>query len=554
MRRLGFLALIPLSAGVIGLTVGALWLVGSSSGQRERFSSMEIAPADPIFYMAINTEPSSSQWIAVSDALGTLNAREPLRDAIDEELLRFGLEFERDILPLAGDEGYVAITDIDALADETGGLVAAFRLSDPAEAEQIVLSVAGEEGTEFTEQDYEGVAIREAHDATDGDPNDDGAISFVDNVMVVGASLEDVRGVIDVIQGRAPSAETDDRLAVMRERQTEDFLVWGYADLTQLWGFLETYLEDNAPEEFKASFDNELLLRQARDNYDQLTFALSSRGDGFVFDYSYVVPQRSSDKLGLGVPFDSGYAERVPADTMFFFAGNDLYRQGYLPGQDEVFDTPGPQGETVKDIVEGIESELGIDLENDLVSLMTGEIAVAGNASNLGADEPEFELLALAEVNDAARMENTMRKLGDFLEREEIATVGDSEREGLHRWSSPQAPDSAAWTVDDGEVILGYPESAVMEVLDRGGESLADTADWKRTMEILPDQRTSVGYISLARLIQEARQIEGTEADFEQSTEGKLTFDDLAPIRALGFATTTMDDGYGARLVVLIAD
>jgi len=73
-------------------------------------------------------------------------------------------------------------------------------------------------------------------------------------------------------------------------------------------------------------------------------------------------------------------------------------------------------------------------------------------------------------------------------------------------------------------------------------------------MEILPGQRTSVGYISLARLIEEARQLEGTEADFEQSTEGKLTFGDLAPIRALGFATTTMDDGYGARVVVLIAD
>jgi hypothetical protein len=554
MRKLGFLTLIPLSAGVIALTVGALWLVGSSSGQRERFSSLEIAPADPVFYMAINTEPSSSQWIAVSDVLGTVNAKESLRDAIDEELLRFGLQFERDILPLAGDEGYVAITDIDALADKTGGFVAAFRLRDPARAEQIVLNVAGQEGTEFTEEDYEGVTIREAHDATDGDPNDDGAIAFADNVMVFGASPKDVTGVIDVIQGRAPNAETDERLAAMRARQTEDFLVWGYADLTQLWGFLETYLEDNAPEEFQSSFNSELLLRQARDNYDQLTFALSSRGDGFVFDYSYIVPAQSPDKLGLGVPFDSGYAERVPADTMFFFAGNDLYRQGYLPGQDEVFDTPGPEGETVKDIVGGIERELGIDLEDDLLSLMTGEVALAGNVSNLSGDEPEFELLGLAEVNDAAKMENTMRTLGDFLEREDLATVEDSGREGVHRWSVAQAPDAAAWTVDNGDAILGYPESAVTEALDGEGESLAETADWKRIMEILPGQRTSIGYISLARLIEEARQLEGAETDFEQSTEGKLTFDDLAPIRALGFATTTTDDGYGARVVLLIAD
>ena len=79
MRRLGFLALIPVSAGVIGLTVGALWLAGSSSGQRERFSSLEIAPADAAFYMAINTDPTSPQWLAVNDSLDAINAKDPLR-------------------------------------------------------------------------------------------------------------------------------------------------------------------------------------------------------------------------------------------------------------------------------------------------------------------------------------------------------------------------------------------------------------------------------------------------------------------------------------------
>jgi hypothetical protein len=796
MRKLGFLTLIPLSAGVIGLTVGALWLVGSSSGQRERFSSLEIAPADPVFYMAINTEPSSSQWIAVSDVLGTLNAKEPLRDAIDEELLKFGLEFERDILPLAGDEGYLAITDVDALSNNTGGFVIAFRLSDVDKAEQIALDVAEQEGTEFSEEEYEGVTIRESDNLSEGDP---GAIAFVENVMVVGVTREDVKGVIDVVHGRAPNAVTDERLRELRERQEEDFLFWGYADMAPIWdtaessiptdfggsgssdpietpppgppvetdfsvlsfdaeysvnnGALEvterivvdfgqtpkhgifrdiatritydllddvvvsveprsvtrdgnsepfeqppiegpfhrlvvgdpgvtitgqhTYVikyvvrgaiinvdsgdgdayydivwnvtgdnwgvpietatatltipngsfmytpcavgpdpfpafqsgcsttqegittvryvsdgpieagsgmafmasvsgvsgapdaelvpsegfpfetDETPTDEFPFAFDYPEIFDELRGTYDRVAFSVSSTGDGFALDATVLHAPGFEPKYAA-VPtkaFDSRFAGSLPPETMFFFAGNDPYNEGYLSRQDEFLDTPGPGGQTIRDVLDEIERELGFDLEADLLALMTGEVAIAGNVSNISTGGlPEFEVLALAEVNDAARMENTMRKLGDYLEQQDIATVEDSNREGVHRWLLTQTPDSVAWTVNDGDVILGYPESAVTSVQDRGRESLADTGDWKRTMDSLPADRTSLGYISLARVIEEVRQIDGAEADFEQSTEGKLTLDDLAPIRTVAFATTAADDGYSARVIVLIAD
>ena len=99
---MGLLALIPLSAGVIGVTVGALWLAGSSSGQRERFSSLQIAPSDPAFFMAINTDPTSPQWLAVNDSLDAINAKDPIRQALDDALAEFELDWERDIVPVAG--------------------------------------------------------------------------------------------------------------------------------------------------------------------------------------------------------------------------------------------------------------------------------------------------------------------------------------------------------------------------------------------------------------------------------------------------------------------
>ena len=131
MRTLQFGLAAVASVAVISTAVLALWLVGSATGDRERFSSLEIAPQDAVFYMAINTDPTSPQWLAVDNVLGTLNAKDPIRKAIDEELAKFDLEFERDILPLAGDEGYLAVTDVETLSANEGGFVIAFQLRDP---------------------------------------------------------------------------------------------------------------------------------------------------------------------------------------------------------------------------------------------------------------------------------------------------------------------------------------------------------------------------------------------------------------------------------------
>src|SRR5574341_1292383 len=218
------------SVAVVSAAVIALWLAGSATGERDQFSSLELAPRDTVFYMAINTDPSSPQWLAVNDVLGTLHAKDPIREAIDEELAKFDLEFERDILPLSGDEGYLAITDVEALSTDEGGFVIAFQLLDPAKAEQIFLDVADQEEAEYSEETYEGETVYHAEGGFSGSAEDQGALSAVGETMVIGVVPDDVKGVIDVIQGRAPSALENERLHELRARQAGDFLVWGYAD------------------------------------------------------------------------------------------------------------------------------------------------------------------------------------------------------------------------------------------------------------------------------------------------------------------------------------
>ena len=59
-------------------------------------------------------------------------------------------------------------------------------------------------------------------------------MSVAGDAMVIGVVPDDVKGVIDVIQGREPNAIGNERLQELRARQEEDFLVWGYGDVGQV--------------------------------------------------------------------------------------------------------------------------------------------------------------------------------------------------------------------------------------------------------------------------------------------------------------------------------
>jgi hypothetical protein len=49
------------SALIVGIVITLLWMAGSASGERARFSSLEIAPKEADVFVAINTDPTSPQ-------------------------------------------------------------------------------------------------------------------------------------------------------------------------------------------------------------------------------------------------------------------------------------------------------------------------------------------------------------------------------------------------------------------------------------------------------------------------------------------------------------
>ena len=237
---------------------------------------------------------------------------------------------------------------------------------------------------------------------------------------------------------------------------------------------------------------------------------------------------------------------------MFFAAGYDIYGQFKALGDylDQIGPTDGTDGQ---DLLEGFTEATGLEIEDDVLSLLTGEYAVAGNVSGFEDDPPDFSVLAMLDVNDSLKAQESLDAIGDFFEEEGIATIDDSA--AVQRWSPSTRPASrlSASTIDGDALIAGYPDTAVEDYRSGFDRSLADTGDWKRTLELLPRDTTSIGFISLARIFEELR---GTEAEdsFNDSTDGELTLDDLAAIRSVGFATTARDNGFGMHVVLLMED
>ena len=550
--------LLPLaiSLPVIAAVVAALWVLGSSSGQRDKFSSLEIAPHDVDLYMAINTDPASSQWLAVNGVLDTVNATNPILDAIDKALEEFDLEWERDFVPLAGDEGFFAVTDLDAL-ENGGGWVMAFQLRDTGRAEVIFLDIAAQSeednGEVLREEEYEGETVYYFESAFVEAAPSGGALAFVEDVSIIGFSRDDVEGVIDVVRGRADSAGNNERLQEMRRRQGDDFLLWAYTDLGRLWDFVEETVK-NEPD---APFDAAELLAKARGQADRMSVAVSARRDAFVLDASVLRAPDAEEEQSLARVFDSRFAGTVPVDTMFFAAGYDLFNGTYVPLRDAISETPieSADQQTVEEAINDLEQEIGLNFEEDLLGLLTGEFAVAFNASDFDAEVPGFDMLALFDVSDPERMERSMLKLGDYFEGQELLAMRSSGREGVYAWEPYEGGgDAVAWTVSAGRLAIGFPESGVEKFLEGARPSLADSADWQGTMDLLPDDKASVVYVSISRLLEEVRRTEGAEDGLRDATDGDLTFDDLMRIRSVGVATTSLEDGQAFSIAVLVRE
>src|SRR5438552_6951180 len=156
-----------ISVLIVGVAVAVLWERGSSTSSRKPLSSAAFAPRDSQFFLAVNTDPTSRQWLAAAKGLQSTGTDRPVRDALDNVLGQSHLQWDKDVVAVLGDEAFVAITDYAQLGNQKGA-VAVLKLRDGKKAEKNFLaalrSSAQDADEVVLEEAYQGLTITYAQE------------------------------------------------------------------------------------------------------------------------------------------------------------------------------------------------------------------------------------------------------------------------------------------------------------------------------------------------------------------------------------------------------
>jgi uncharacterized protein DUF3352 len=119
MRAMRRVAIAAVSAALCALVAAGCG--GSSSGTATTVASgAEVAPADSIGFVALNTDRNSEQWKQGEALLKKFPLRDKLIEQLNQDLAKQGLDFERDVLPSLGPEVDVVFVDVAGKPEAVG--------------------------------------------------------------------------------------------------------------------------------------------------------------------------------------------------------------------------------------------------------------------------------------------------------------------------------------------------------------------------------------------------------------------------------------------------
>jgi hypothetical protein len=397
------------------------------------------------------------------------------------------------------------------------------------------------------EENYEGVTIHysEVDEGFFGaDASEQGAVAFLEDLVVFGAVRDDVRNAIDVIEGRKAGLDENARFEEARKRQEDDFLLYGFVDFGAAWNTFDDFAADLGA----LSPDTQSALDEARAQADVVTFAVRAQQYGIVVDTD-IVRAPGADAPAALPDYGVDFAKRLPESTVLFFggdAGKSLFSDQFAN-----FRNTDP---TFGDLLDEFEDELGFALDDGLLSHLSGELALAFDFT-LSGPSPYYGGLFLAEVDDARTVTANMTKLSQYLDREGVLTASTPDRNGI-TWLLVDdfSSEAAAWGVFDDTLVAGFPYRAVEEYRARLNRTLADAPTWKRLQELLPDDYNYLGYISLERLLEELETQVDVDAELLSISDGDIGVGALRPIKAIGMTGSTDSRGQSARIVLLIEE
>ncbi len=516
MHRLviGLTSLLALAGvGVIAVSV----FLGGATTDR----AATLAPADSVAYVSVYLQPSTGQQAQLASVLSRLPGfedRAALDSKIDELAQRFlgqaGIDYRADVKPWLGNQVAVAASGMDDAGQPTG-LVVLADIKDEAAALARIGGLPGASGT--TETTYQGVSVRTGTDTT---------YAIVSGMMVLSQDAAAVHHVIDTAQGRGQALAGVTAFSDAMRALPADRLATAWYDLRPtIAQATSSATPDTA-------------------GFSTLALALRAEEAGFRLTAQLPVDAGSAgaavrDALAAGAQV-AQLANAMPADTevaaMLFNLRATLQRaESEVKARDENV------GATIDQLRALAAFGLGINIDNDLLPLLDGEVGVAVSGV---ADQPHGVLLL--RPTDAGAAKAALDRVGQALASRGVA-IDRTEVAGTTVISAniPQI-GAVSWADADGLVALGLTADDVKAALEaRAGSQTLDSVARYRDAFADAERGGAEVYIDLKSLMPMLLDAAGDSLPAESR-------DILAHVEAFGLTSPAREGRFEFHLTVTI--
>ena len=496
--------------------VGVYFFIQIQSLSHPPEETAKFLPMETSLYVSMNLRPGAGQLMKARDILDLFKDNPKFEEKLDELYgdieEETGINVEEDLFPWLGPEIAIAIPTFEGI-DEPPEFVAFIGATDTAAAESFLrkLIAFAEEsnGTEYEE------GVTRGYLTFVVDPSDDVSahIALTDDYIVLATGAEALESALD----RMDSGQDQDRPSLFdnpgfqEAREAAESPRFGimYVDIA---GIID---------QLGGSFDEEIVdsLRDFSDQLPDFIVASSSFIDkGIRVSTSFDYP--TQDQLFVPASTNSvGSAGRAPEDTvaLLSFVG---VQDAWERFRDEVTDLPGLD---LDEALDEIEADIDIDIEEDILSWMTGELAFAMLLpGGVSFSLDEIHANVYVEFDDRAKALSSMEKIQAAVEDGgvELSVVDVEGTDAVvMNMGDDQGPLNLTpgYVVLDDYVVIGTTLTSLRQAVEagRGGiPSLRESSAFSRPLAAAGNSTDFMLYGNIRRIIKEVfDQLDETELE-----------------------------------------
>ena len=524
---------------VLGAAVGVGVYLFIQSLSHPPEETAKFLPMETSLYVSMNLRPGAGQLMKARDILNLFKENpkfeEKLYELYEDIEEETGINVEEDLFPWVGPEIVVAVPTFEGI-EETPEFVAFIGHTDKVAAESFLrklMAFAEESG----ETEYEETVTR-GHLAFVVDPSDDvsGHIALTDDYIVIATGVETMESTLNRMDSGQDRASLFDDPGFQEAREAAESPRFGlmYVDVAGIIDQLEE------------GFDEEIVdsLQDFSDQLPDFIVASSSFIDeGIRVSTSFDYPVQ--DQLLVPAVTNSvGSAGLAPEDTvaLLSFVG---VQEGWERFRDEVTDLPEFD---LNEALDEIEAEIGIDIERDILSWMTGELAIAMLLpGGVSFSTDEIHANVYVEFDDRAKALSSMKKIRAAMEdggvEFDVVDIEGTDAVVIDLGDEQGLPNlTPGYVVLDDYVVIGTTVTSLRQAVeaDRGDiPSLRESSAFSRPLEATGNSTDFMIYGNIRRIVQEVLdQLDETE--LEEYGETAEPFVD--PLEAFLLGVTVEED------------